>query len=511
MKVMSGSMPSLALLAALATVGVARSGAQNTPVVAATPVAATAAEQASPQAASPSETPAPPPEMTVSAQGLSQVRIVRLSQVRGEVRLDRQVGHTFEVAFVNLPIVAGERLQTLDGLAEVEFEDNSSIRLTPNSLVEFPVLGRDAAGATSTTVKLLRGSLYVSLAAGKGADGFIVQAGEQRITLSPSTHLRLDLASQAGKLVVFKGSATVAGSNGTLEVSKKKAASFDLAATAAPALAHNDGASTFDKWDKDEVEYHEQRAASMGFAGGAGGSPYAYGLGDLSYYGSFTNFGSCGSMWRPYLATASWNPYGSGVWAYYPGAGYSWVSPYPWGWTPYHSGNWAYCPNAGWGWQPTGGWNGLNNLVSGAARTKGAPGRPVYPPPPGRGEPSLVAVNTKLMPISNPGTDGAFVFRSDSAGLGVPRGVFSNLGKLSQSVAQHGTATTSVSEGQAQRAMIPASSSRASLGAPAGGGAMGASRASGGGSSSMSMSSASSASVGHAGGGASGGSGGGHH
>ena len=93
------------------------------------------------------------------------------------------------------------------------------------------------------------------------------------------------------------------------------------------------------------------------------GSPYSYGMNDLSYYGSFVSgCGGGGSMWRPYFASAAWDPYANGAWAYYQGAGYSWVSPYPWGWMPYHSGSWAFCQGTGWGWMPGNNWNGLNNM-----------------------------------------------------------------------------------------------------------------------------------------------------
>ena len=116
----------------------------------------------------------------------------------------------------------------------------------------------------------------------------------------------------------------------------------------------------FDAWDKNAAEYHAQTAGS----GTLSSSPYAYGLNDMGYYGSFMDAGGCGSMWRPYFASAAWDPYSNGVWAWYQGAGYSWVSPYPWGWTPYHYGSWSYCPGAGWGWRPGGSWNGLNNSTA---------------------------------------------------------------------------------------------------------------------------------------------------
>ncbi len=87
------------------------------------------------------------------------------------------------------------------------------------------------------------------------------------------------------------------------------------------------------------------------------------GLSDLNYYGSFINAPGYGSFWQPYFVGAGWSPYANGLWAFYPGAGYSWVSPYPWGWLPYHSGSWSFVPGYGWGWQPGSTFNGLNNVA----------------------------------------------------------------------------------------------------------------------------------------------------
>src|SRR4029077_13902200 len=176
----------------------------------------------------------------------------------------------------------------------------------------------------------------------------------------------------------------------------------------------------FDAGDHIAASYHSNVSNLSAF-----NSPYAYVLNDMSYYGNFTNAGGCGSMWRPYFASAAWDPFANGSWAWYQGTGYSWVSPYPWAWTPYHSGSWAYCDNVGWGWMPGGGWNGLNNagilnptqrsIASGPIR---APHMPAQPPAP-RGA-SVIAVSTKPIPASEIASPTSFVFRKDSAGLGVP-------------------------------------------------------------------------------------------
>ena len=61
----------------------------------------------------------------------SHVRIVRLSSVEGQVQIDRATGQGLERAILNTPIVEGTRIVTGDdGLAEVEFENQSALRLT---------------------------------------------------------------------------------------------------------------------------------------------------------------------------------------------------------------------------------------------------------------------------------------------------------------------------------------------------------------------------------------------
>ena len=148
--------------------------------------------------------------------------------------------------------------------------------------------------------------------------------------------------------------------SGITAVGKNKTMTFNLASQTPPVIAKSVAQEPLDSWDNNSVQYHKSFANATSF----GNSPYAYGINDMNYYGSFINAGGCGSMWRPYFTSASWDPFGNGAWAYYPSAGYSWVSPYPWGWTPYHYGSWSYCQGTGWGWQPGGAWMGLANYNS---------------------------------------------------------------------------------------------------------------------------------------------------
>src|SRR5271166_671264 len=83
----------------------------------------------------------------------SQVRIVRLSDVQGTVQIDKNTGLGFENAFLNLPITQGTQLRTRDNVrAEIEFEDGSTLRLTPQTTVLFGTLGANDAGKRTSGV-----------------------------------------------------------------------------------------------------------------------------------------------------------------------------------------------------------------------------------------------------------------------------------------------------------------------------------------------------------------------
>lgn len=378
--------------------------------------------------------------------GASKIRVVRLSEAKGAVTMDRAIGRGFEHAMANMPVVEGSSLRTDEGVAEVEFEDNSSLRLAPNSVVEFPKLERLATGATVSTVRLVRGTAYVSLVKSKTDNPFSLMFDKESVVLEPGSHVRLDLDEKQAKLAMLDGAAKVEGPAGAEELARKKTLSFSLA-DQTQSVGKDIAAEPYDDWDKTATGYHARTAS---YSALSSSTPYAYGLNDMSYYGSFADLGGgCGSMWRPYFASAAWDPYANGSWAFYQGAGYSWVSPYPWGWTPYHTGTWSYCGGAGWGWLPGGAWNGLGNGASliagtttggnGTQRLQPAPVRPPLP-----GEPTITAVNLKPLVRSGLASPESFVFRNDSAGLGIPREELGKLDKVSRQTMEHGSASTHI-------------------------------------------------------------------
>lgn len=377
--------------------------------------------------------------------GLSDIRIVRLSQVRGKVEIDRHFGRGYEDAFVNIPITGGTRLRTEVGLAEVEFEDNSSLRLTPDSEVEFTALKRTATGSTISDMHVIRGMVYASLAKTKD-NTFTIAAGETSLQLHPSSHIRLTVDATTSNISVLDGTVDFNDGSSTRELKHKDSLDFSLIDYKPPQTVKLEE-TAFDQWDKNGADYQKQYSSLRS----SGGTGLLYGTSDLNYYGGFVNMPGCGSLWRPYFATASWSPYDNGTWAYYPNAGYSWVSPYPWGWLPFHSGTWMSCGAAGWGWMPGNQWMGLQN-VAGMAGGAGVNGGgvngtrivPRAPRPPRTGSPTMVPVNTRPLAVSSVSSPGTFTFRKDSAGLGVPRDAFGDLRHISSDVVHHGEVHTEI-------------------------------------------------------------------
>jgi hypothetical protein len=372
--------------------------------------------------------------LTVPAFADSQVRVVRLSEVQGDVQVDRNTGQGFEKAFLNLPLTQGVKLQTKnDGRAEVEFEDGSTLRLTPDTVIDFPQLSLRDSGTKVSAVHLQAGTAYVNFAGAKDAE-FTLTFAHEKLSLAHSAHLRIEMADTLATVAVFNGDIQVEGDSGTVSVGKNHTASFDLTNGDSYTLAKNLPQDPFDAWDKQQDQYHQQYASNSY----SNYSPYAYGTSDLNYYGSFFNAPGYGMAWQPYFAGAGWDPFMNGAWAFAPGFGYGWVSGYPWGWTPYHYGSWVYLPGQGWAWLPGGSWAGWTQ-----PRIIHPPSHFLLPQAPPAGHATIV-VNRGTLPIQYGKSSNRLEIPDNSAGLGIPRGSIKNLNQLSHTAQRDGFATAKV-------------------------------------------------------------------
>lgn len=362
----------------------------------------------------------------VPALADSQARIVRLSDVQGQVQIDKNTGLGFENAFLNLPVTQGTELKTLaNGRAEIEFEDGSTLRLAPNSTIQFSTLGLDDSGTRISVMNLVGGMAYVNWL---GKDDFSLNFSREKISLEHAAHFRVNTSTEAANLAVFKGEVEVEGPAGKLMVVKKQTATFDASDNDKYTIANKIVGAPLDSWDKEAIEYHGQYAKNN-----AGSSPYGYGLSDLNYYGAYSNIPGYGLMWQPYFTGIGWDPFLDGAWGWYPGFGYMFASPYPWGWLPYRYGNWLFVPSFGWMWQP-GGWNTW--LI--APRFTATNLTTVHPLVAPTGTMKTVVVG-KGGPVSTLAPM-RMVVNSGSAGMGIARGSLGNLSHLNHQVAKSGFA-----------------------------------------------------------------------
>jgi hypothetical protein len=329
----------------------------------------------------------------------SHARIVRLSYVEGDVQIDRGDGQGFQPAFLNLPITQGSRLLTHDdGRAEIEFEDGSTLRIVPDTNVVFDQMGLRDSGAKFTSVNLQQGTAYFDLRRKDKKEEFTISAGgQQRLELHHSARFRVDVDPTGLKLAVFDGEVQFDGPGKSVAVKKNE--TLDTDRTDRFYTSKNITPEPYDSWMKEREQYRKQYSNNSSY----NLSSSLYGQTDLNYYGNFFN-SPYGYVWRPWYASAAWDPFLDGAWVFYPGFGYNWVSAHPWGWLPYHYGSWVYFQPYGWCWRPGRVWNNWSPVaVIGNPRPGFVPPRPPTTPP-ARGNGGVVVVGRGPNPgiVHNP-------------------------------------------------------------------------------------------------------------
>lgn len=284
----------------------------------------------------------------------SQARIVRISYVEGDVRLDH--GQGYESATMNVPLTERDWLQTgRDGWTEVQLEDGSLIRLAPDTVIAFTQLARASSGATLTTVDLDQGEAEFKITQHNDGE-FNVTVNRNTIALTRSSSFRVT-STNANPLevAVWKGEVGVSDTDNGGEVDVKSNETFVLDPNDVARYALDKGVDgdDLDQWSTQRDDFLSTYASA---APGYAQSPYQYGASDLNYYGQYYDVPGYGEVWQPNNVGYNWDPFSNGYWSYSPGFGYTWVSSYPWGWMPYRYGRWVFVNGRGWFWAP-GGWN----------------------------------------------------------------------------------------------------------------------------------------------------------
>jgi len=286
------------------------------------------------------------------------VRGVRLAQVVGSVRLVQANELLTDAAIANTTLYEGTQIAAQsDGRAEIQMEDGSLLRLTPNSTLTLNVLRRQG-NDTETEIELNGGLAYFELQSDTDSHKLRVKLGSATITATTFSVLRLNLDRAPGSMAVFSGAAHLERPNGehpTVAVDVHDGEGLQLSATDATQynLAEQIEPDSWDAWntDRDQLlkSQASQRTPATSNVGGADNPAWS----DLDANGSWYDVPGEGSVWSPTeAAMGGWDPYGNGAWMWRPQFGYGWVSAEPWGYLPYMCGRWNHYDSFGWGWMP---------------------------------------------------------------------------------------------------------------------------------------------------------------
>lgn len=258
----------------------------------------------------------------------SHARIVRISYLEGTVQFNG------EKAVMNTPVTEGSRLVTgTDGLAEVQFEDGSAIRMASETEITFAQLARLTSGEALTRVDLDDGEAEF-LITGSAAGQFAVNVRSKNVLFKQPGRFRLlSTNSDPLEIAVWKGEAGVRDRESGQEVTVNRNETFTLdpADPGQYDLEKAVVADDLDQWSNQRDQYLNSGANASTYvsSSNAGYSPSFYPSSYYSYYSyGFNDFNSCSPFY--------WGG-GFGGQPYWlsPGGGYCWNSGFFFPWNPF--------------------------------------------------------------------------------------------------------------------------------------------------------------------------------
>jgi hypothetical protein len=153
----------------------------------------------------------------------SHVRIVRISYVQGTVN------YNGSPAIMNSPVTEDSQLVTgTDGLAEVEFEDQSAIRLASETEISFAQLSRLSTGEAMTRVDMEDGEAEFLIPASSAGRFAVNIRGKNILFKQPGRFRILSTDATPLEIAVWKGEAGVRDLASGKEVTVKARETFAL-------------------------------------------------------------------------------------------------------------------------------------------------------------------------------------------------------------------------------------------------------------------------------------------
>jgi ferric-dicitrate binding protein FerR (iron transport regulator) len=315
-------------------------------------------------------------------------RAVRLSLAEGGVQVVQDGEVVADPAVSNMPLFEHSEITTAsDGRAEIQFEDGSIARLSPNTTLILSVLQQEGTG-THSELALHGGLAYFELQPSTAEHSLRVTYGSASFSATSFSVVRLGEDEPPGTLAVFTGNVHLdRGDALQLDVHGGESLTLDPNELSHYSLSSAIEPDSWDSWNADRDRALNSEVTNRTEATDNLKSYSSDSISDLDANGNWYDVPGQGYVWSPYDAQSageSWDPYGYGSWVSYPQYGYVWVSGYPWGYTPFQCGLWNYYASFGWGWVPGGGcspWWGYGGFYGGGWGYRLGNYPPWYHPP----------------------------------------------------------------------------------------------------------------------------------
>jgi len=284
------------------------------------------------------------------SEGYYSGSYTRLSYVKGDVYIQRAQDLGYEKGEVNLVVIAGDKLGTREGRAEIQLGRRNYLRLDRDTLVD--MVNLPSRDGDLTKLHLISGSIYVRVNNLDREKNFEIHTPDASFYLMQEGLYRVDiLESKETEFRAYSGSAEAAAEEGSVLVRDGEqitAANGRFASSPGSLYSRRDD---FGDWNAGRDAIFARRLTKTYLP-----EDYSDYESELSSYGRWAYEAPYGNVWVPTISDYDWRPYYNGRWVWYPIIGWTWVSYEPWGWCTSHYGRWGWRFGLGWYWIPQHHW-----------------------------------------------------------------------------------------------------------------------------------------------------------
>jgi peroxiredoxin len=276
---------------------------------------------------------------------LAGQRYARLGELDGKTEIQIHAADPWQEGRRNVPLPQSARIQTAAGShAEIELDDGSVARMTPETLLELSDYTRLSGGQRVTLVSLDHGMAYFTGQAGR-QDALMLAVPGAQVTVERGARVRIEAAEPWSQIAVIEGKVRFASPSAELDLTEGEMARVDPANRAKFYLYREITPYDSDRWSEGRDKLLASAVSSIHVP------DLHYGVQDLDTAGEWIDLEGFGTIWKPKIGDG-WAPFRDGKWVWYDDLGFTWVGNDAWGWLPYHYGRWMRTAEVGWFWVP---------------------------------------------------------------------------------------------------------------------------------------------------------------